>query len=95
MAYGVPVIASQVGGLPEMIEHGVSGWLVPPDDPGALAEALAAAAADRERLRSAGLAARERARLFTLERTVELTEALYLRLLSRRESAQSRANLPA
>ena len=33
MSYGVPVVASAVGGLKEIIEDGVSGWLVPPDDP--------------------------------------------------------------
>ena len=40
MAAGLPVIASSVGGVPEMVRHGVTGWLVPPDDPVALTEAL-------------------------------------------------------
>jgi glycosyltransferase involved in cell wall biosynthesis len=34
------VIAASVGGVPEVVRHGVTGWLVPPDDPAALAEAL-------------------------------------------------------
>jgi glycosyltransferase involved in cell wall biosynthesis len=40
MAAGLLIIASSVGGVPEMVRHGVTGWLVPPDDPVALTEAL-------------------------------------------------------
>lgn len=40
MAMGVPVIATRIFGIPELIEHKVSGLLVPPDDPQALAEAI-------------------------------------------------------
>ncbi|HEX8392524.1 MAG TPA: glycosyltransferase family 4 protein [Longimicrobium sp.] len=45
MAMGVPVVATAVGDLPELLGGGVRGWLVPPDDPAALAAALAAVAA--------------------------------------------------
>jgi glycosyltransferase involved in cell wall biosynthesis len=40
MAAGVPVVATGVGGTREIIEHGKTGWLVPPGDPGALAEGI-------------------------------------------------------
>ena len=59
MALGRPVIATTAGGLPEVIEHGVSGWLVPPQDPTQLAQAIARLMDDaplRQRLGDAGRA---------------------------------------
>lgn len=40
MALGVPVVATRVGGIPEIIEPGISGLLIPPDDPGAMAQSV-------------------------------------------------------
>jgi glycosyltransferase involved in cell wall biosynthesis len=80
MAIGVPVIASNVGGLPELVAQ--TGWLVPPESPEALAEAIVDAASDPARLCEFGRSARERASQFSIERTVEQTEQLYLRLLA-------------
>ena len=82
MAHGIPVVASRVGGLPEMIEANESGWLVAPGDAGELAAAIERAAADRETLRAMGMRARERAKRFSLEETAERTEAFYRRLLA-------------
>jgi glycosyltransferase involved in cell wall biosynthesis len=81
MAHGVPVIASNIGGLREIVEHGRSGWLVPPGDAAALARAITAAARDPARLREAGMAARERAAQFSVERMAEETERFYYSLL--------------
>lgn len=77
MSYGVPVVASAVGGLREIVEDRVSGWLVPPDDPPALARAITEA---RSLVESFGLRARERAGMFSLEETGRRTEALYYKL---------------
>ena len=82
MAHGLPVIASKAGGLPEVVEHGKTGWLVPPESAEALAGAIVEAASDPTRLRDFGRNARERAAQFSMERTVERTEQFYLRLLA-------------
>lgn len=79
LAYGVPVIASDIGGLPEIIEPGDGGLLIPPGDPAALAQAILVAALDPDRLRVQGHKARDRARLFSVERMVDQTEAFYRR----------------
>jgi glycosyltransferase involved in cell wall biosynthesis len=60
-ARGVPVVATDLGGTPELVRHGADGFLVPPDDPGALASALRTLLDDRARVRAMGKSARERA----------------------------------
>jgi len=68
MALGRPIVASAVGGIPEMLEDGVSGCLVPPGDAPALAAAIAALLRDPVRRARVGTAARERlATRFSLE----------------------------
>ena len=61
MAAGRPVIATGLGGLPELIDDGVDGRIVPPDDPKALAEVLGQVVADPETAERMGRAAREKA----------------------------------
>jgi glycosyltransferase involved in cell wall biosynthesis len=82
MAHGLAVIASDVGGLPELVIAGKTGWLVPPDSPQALAEAIQFAAANPDTRRDYGLNARACAARFTIERTVDQTEVFYARLLA-------------
>ncbi len=84
MAYGLPVVATRVGGLPEIVEEGETGWLVPPESPQALADAIAAAAAD-PRLAELGSNARQRARQFSVDIMLDRTEALYRRLMARND----------
>ena len=61
MAHGCPVVATRVGGIPQLVEHGGSGLLVPPRDPAALRAAIEALLADPDlgrRLGRRGTAAR-------------------------------------
>ena len=60
MAAGRAVVASAVDGLDELVEHGRTGFLVPPGDPLALAEALDALARDPRVAREFGVAGRAR-----------------------------------
>jgi glycosyltransferase involved in cell wall biosynthesis len=78
MGCEVAVVASDAGGLPEVVEHGVTGLVVPRGNSGALAEAIGSLLADPERRRTMGRAGRERAlRLFDWDRTAEQFEQLY------------------
>jgi glycosyltransferase involved in cell wall biosynthesis len=61
MAAGVPVVATAVGGTPELVVDGDTGLLVPPRDPGALASALDSLLADPARAEALGAAGRRRA----------------------------------
>lgn len=83
MAMAKPVIATAVGGNPELVLHGQTGLLVPPADPQALAEAMRSLLADPGRAQSLGRCARARAEeQFTLERMVQETTQVYERLLA-------------
>jgi glycosyltransferase involved in cell wall biosynthesis len=62
MACGVPVVATRVGGMPEIVDDGRTGRLVPPGDPAALADALDALLADEPARRALGQAGLRRAR---------------------------------
>ena len=78
MGCGVPVVATDAGGLPEVVEHGVTGLVVPRGDATALAGAIAELLQDPERRRRMGVAGRERAlRHFDWDRTAEQLEELY------------------
>jgi glycosyltransferase involved in cell wall biosynthesis len=77
-----PVIASSVGGLPEIVADGETGLVVPPADVDALADAIFALAADLPKAAQMGAAGRVRAlEQFTPERCVERIEELYVRAL--------------
>jgi L-malate glycosyltransferase len=82
MASGVPVVATCVGGNPEVIEHEVTGLLVPLRDSAALAAAVGRVLEDKELAASFGQAGIRRvAELFSMERSVRETEHLYQRLV--------------
>lgn len=84
---GRPVIASAVGGLPEIVDDGRTGVLVPRADAPALAAAIVALVRDPARAAALGRAARERALAeFSLARCADRTDALY-EALARRASS--------
>jgi glycosyltransferase involved in cell wall biosynthesis len=83
-----PIVATGVGGVPELIEDGTHGVLVPPHDPAALAAGVAKLLRDPESARELGARARERRRReFDFQVTVERVEELYERLLDAKRSA--------
>jgi glycosyltransferase involved in cell wall biosynthesis len=89
MAAARPVVASAVGGTPEIVEDGVSGFLVEPCRADLLAEAISQLLADPDLRRSMGEKGRQRIeRDFTVERMARDYEELYRSLLSPRGSGE-------
>ena len=81
MAAGIPVIATPVGAIPDVVAQGTHGYLVPPRDARAIAEALALLAADRERLSWMSRACRKRVlAAYAIERLARQLALLYERL---------------
>jgi len=88
MASGVPVVASRVGGLPEVIEHGVSGFLHPPGDLDGMARSAIALLTDASLHASiAGVASRRVREQFCADKIVPMYESFYDRVL--REGVRS------
>lgn len=84
MASGLPVIATSVGGNPELVQEGRTGHLVPPADPGALASAIIDLVQNPEKTRAMGYAARMRIEAqFSMAAMVESYQQIYDRLLGR------------
>jgi glycosyltransferase involved in cell wall biosynthesis len=82
MAAGLPVVATRVGGTPEIVEDGVTGLLVSPGDPQVLAAAISRLLHDRTTARQLGQSARRRVfSRYSLEQAVASTERLYDDLL--------------
>jgi glycosyltransferase involved in cell wall biosynthesis len=83
MAAGVPVVATDVGGVRDAVRNGESGLLVPPADPGALAEAIVRLAGDRElALRLAARAGRDVRERYSASTMIESYAGLYRELLA-------------
>jgi glycosyltransferase involved in cell wall biosynthesis len=92
MAAGLPVVASAVGGLLDLIEPGRTGVLVPPDDPRALAGAIDGLVNAPARAAALGAAARDEVvRRYSFERMVRAFEDLYLSHLETPRRVSSRA----
>ena len=81
MACATAVVASRVGGIPEVVDGGVTGLLVPPDDPASLADALNMLLRDPGRADAMGRAGRERAvGEFSWDAVAAQTAGLYMEL---------------
>ncbi len=77
MAAGVPLVAAALDGVEEIVEDGLHGLLTPLGDAPAMARAIVLLAQDRNLGQRFAAAARERVRVFTIERMVARTEAIY------------------
>jgi glycosyltransferase involved in cell wall biosynthesis len=96
MAAGKPVVATAVGGVPDLIDDGVHGLLVQPQDPDGLAAATARLLRDPDSAAEMGARGRERRELeFSLDATVSNLEALYERLYAASSRRRRRSPGPA
>jgi glycosyltransferase involved in cell wall biosynthesis len=91
MLAGLPIVATDVGSVREAVEDGVTGWVVPPEDPAALAGAIVELVSDPGR----GSVMGERARAvagerFTIRATIDAYLEMYRRVLADRDAADGR-----
>jgi L-malate glycosyltransferase len=92
MAAGLPVVATSVGGNPELVQDGRTGLLVPPQNAAALAHAIAFLVDHPEIARQFGEAGRQRiVQEFSISGMLRQTEELYLRLFSESDHAAARS----
>lgn len=82
MYFGRPVIATRVGGIPEIIENNKTGILVPPQDPGILSDAIVDLAADKETRTRLGKTVKQIfEERFTMRHVTEAYEAIYEKIV--------------
>ncbi len=84
MACGLPVVGTDAGGIPELIENGRNGFVVPREDPAALAEAILRLAGDDPLRNRMGSASMEMSRRYSTERMARDTLAVYEEALRNR-----------
>jgi glycosyltransferase involved in cell wall biosynthesis len=83
-ATGLPVIASDVGGVRDIVENGVSGWLLPPGDPSALSEAILDALDHPDKRTAMGLCLSKRARSYSWDEIAERYSEEFYRAIEMR-----------
>jgi glycosyltransferase involved in cell wall biosynthesis len=82
MALKIPVVATAAGGIPEVVENGVTGYLAEVRNPYSLAQALAKAIREKSRNNALLQSARDKSNQFNISFTTSYTEALYKSLLN-------------
>ena len=82
MAVGLPAVSTAVGGIPEVVTEGKTGYLVPVRRPDLIAQRMVMLASDSELRCKLGAGARERMKAFSMERMVRAYEDLYERVLA-------------
>lgn len=81
MAYGLPVVASEIGGIPELVEHGKSGFLAPVGDIQKMGDYAIDLLTDKKKYQAFSLAAIQRASEFSSKKIVPLYEDYYKKIL--------------
>jgi glycosyltransferase involved in cell wall biosynthesis len=83
MSVGRPVIGTRIGGIPEIIDDGVNGYLVEPQNPQQIAEKVLQLFLDEELLITLGRNARQKAETFSVEKHVDILEKVYAKIISK------------
>jgi glycosyltransferase involved in cell wall biosynthesis len=83
MAYGKPIVATRVGGIPDVLADGTEGMLVPPGDAAALADAVGTLVGDPDRARELGRAAKERVAELGPETIAKRLDLVYQEVIGR------------
>src|SRR5665648_1288137 len=82
MSVGRPVIGTKVGGIPEWLEDGETGYLVEPGDPKQIAENVIKLLSDRKLMEKIGRNAMEKAKRFNIKKHVEEIEKVYKNVIA-------------
>ncbi len=83
MAFKLPIVATRVGGVPEVVKEGQTGLLVPPENPDVMANAILKIHSNRDWGRDMGLAGYKRLRkMFDIRKIIEELESIYATLLN-------------
>jgi glycosyltransferase involved in cell wall biosynthesis len=87
MSAGLPIVASRVGGIPDLVKHGENGLLVPPANAGALEQAISDLLSNKSRRKHMGETGKKMCHLYSVEAMVEKIDNLYSRLLGEHSHA--------
>jgi glycosyltransferase involved in cell wall biosynthesis len=90
MAAGLPIVASRVGGIPDLVKDGENGLLVPPADASALGKVISDILTDKEKRNRMGAAGKKMCRPYSVEAMVEQIDDLYRELLKKAQHQDTR-----